>query len=84
MFGIISGAASPTPLEEMGLVHRKSDVAIQNSGEGSQAGSRPGSGDSGSRKGILRPPSRSSTPEKRRSRSNSGNGLSCPAFLFPN
>ncbi|CAG2231565.1 unnamed protein product [Mytilus edulis] len=64
-----SGAASPTPLEEMGLVHRKSDVAIQNDR------SRPGSSDSGSlassKKGILRPSSRSSTPEKRRSRSNS-------------
>ncbi|XP_076077508.1 sperm-associated antigen 17-like isoform X7 [Mytilus galloprovincialis] len=62
-------AASPTPLEEMGLVHRKSDVAIQNDR------SRPGSSDSGSlassKKGILRPSSRSSTPEKRRSRSNS-------------
>lgn len=67
---LITGAASPTPLEEMGLVHRKSDVDMTNSSDGS----RPGSADSGSRKGILRPSSRSSTPEQKRIRSRSNSG----------
>jgi hypothetical protein len=67
---LITGAASPTPLEEMGLVHRKSDVDLPNSSDGS----RPGSADSGSRKGILRPSSRSSTPEPKRIRSRSNSG----------
>ena len=67
---LITGAASPTPLEEMGLVHRKSDVDLPNSSDGS----RSGSADSGSSKGILQPSSRSSTPEPKRIRSRSNSG----------